>query len=151
LWKNCGRIVERFCARTIFPQFLPAALPVEVPPNLFTIFPHFFYNSSSFGRIWCIRIGSGKNRRTNNRRRIVETFGECRRPTGFMVPLLPSLLAEALLHTSIATDLSTMLLTDGSLALERRVPALTRSARQLPVTVLATSFMAIMIMVFYAF
>jgi hypothetical protein len=76
--KNCGKIVERFCARTILPHFIPAALPVQGPQNLSTIVPQLFYNSSSLGRIWCIRIGFEKNCRRKNRRRIVETFGECR-------------------------------------------------------------------------
>jgi hypothetical protein len=42
---------------TIFPQFFPKALPDEGPQNLSTIFPKFFYNSTLFGRIWCIGIG----------------------------------------------------------------------------------------------
>jgi hypothetical protein len=47
--KNCGIIVERFCARTILPQFFPAALPVEGPQNHSTIFPQFFLGLEEFG------------------------------------------------------------------------------------------------------
>jgi hypothetical protein len=61
LWKNCGKIVERYCGplngsaagkncgrivraqnlSTNLPRFFPTALPNEGPPNLSTIFPQF--------------------------------------------------------------------------------------------------------------
>jgi hypothetical protein len=90
--ENCRNILRPDDSSTILPQFFPAALPVQGPQNLSTIFPQFFYNFSSFGRIWCIRIGLEKSCRRKNRRRIVETFGECRprrrsQDAPFRVPL----------------------------------------------------------------
>jgi hypothetical protein len=68
-----------------FHNFSPPPLPVEGLQNLSTILPQFFFNSSSCGRIWCIRIGLEKNCRRNNRRKIVETFGECRPRSSFQL------------------------------------------------------------------
>jgi hypothetical protein len=81
LWKNCRKIL-RALLQKLFLQFfhnysLPP-LPVGGWQNLSTIFLQFFHNSSLCGRIWCIRIGLEKNCRRNNRRKIVEKFGECR-------------------------------------------------------------------------
>jgi hypothetical protein len=84
---NCEKIVERFRARSskFFIDSTTTLLcrsagrgPAKSFYNSSTIPPLFFYNSSSFGRIWCIRIGLRKICRRNNRRRIVETFGEAR-------------------------------------------------------------------------
>jgi hypothetical protein len=112
LWQNCRKIL-RALLQKIFLQFfhhysLPP-LPVEGPQNLSTIVLQFFHNSSLCGRIWCIRIGLEKNCRRNNRRKIVETFGECRHwsPRGTYLYLLRirclialPLLAPRFLHNS---------------------------------------------------
>ncbi len=79
--KNCGKIVERFCAHSFRKYFYNYCTIIPYRPCLSRvrkIFLQFFLNSSLCGIIWCIRIGLEKNCRRNNRRKIVETFGECR-------------------------------------------------------------------------
>jgi hypothetical protein len=103
LWKNCRKILcvlLRKIFLQLFHNYSLPPLPIEGPQNRSTILPQLFYNSSLCGRIWCILIGLEKNCRRNNRRKIVETFGEFR-PS--LCKMLVSLVFPLLWHYKLST------------------------------------------------